>query len=154
MQTTHVPMAELMKVVRLQLKTAGRANLAVTGCSMLPMLRQNRDIVILEPIADSLQAGDIALFQRENGPYVLHRVITVDKRWYVFCGDNQAQCEQVEHGQLVARVTGYIRNGKAYDLKSVGYRLYCWAWVRLFCLRKYYIAIRRRLGRLRVRLFN
>lgn len=154
MQVTRVPMAELMKVIRLQLETAGRANLAVTGCSMLPMLRQGRDIVILEPVANSLQAGDVALYQREDSSYVLHRVITVAKNGYVFCGDNQAEQEQVDHRQLVARVTGYIRNGKEHDLKSAGYRLYCWAWVRLFCLRKYYIAIRRRLGRLRVRLFN
>lgn len=154
MQVTRVPMAELMKVIRLQLETAGRANLAVTGCSMLPMLRQGRDTVILEPVTDPLKAGDIALFQREDGPYVLHRVIIADEDGYIFCGDNQAERERVTHQQLVARMTGYIRNGKEHDLKGLGDRLYCWTWVRLFCLRKYYIATRRRLGRLRGRLFN
>ena len=154
MQTTHVPMAELMKVVRLQLETAGRANLAVTGFSMLPMLRQYRDSVILAPITDCLKSGDIALFQREDGRYVLHRVIAVELEAYIFCGDNQAQRERVGEQQLVARVTGYVRKGKEYGLNSLGYRLYCWACVRLFCVRKYYIALRRRLGRLRSRLSN
>lgn len=154
MQVTRVPMAELMKVIRLQLETAGRANLPVTGCSMLPMLRQGRDTVILAPIIDRLKAGDIALYQRENGIYVLHRVIEADKDGYFFCGDNQAQRERVDHRQLIAHVTGYLRNGREYGLDRLKDRLYCWLWIRFFGLRKYYIALRRGLGRLRRRLFN
>ena len=154
MQTTCVPMAELMKLLRLQLETAGRANLAVTGCSMLPMLRQGRDTVILAPIGDSLKPGDIALFCREDGRYILHRVIAKEPDAYIFCGDNQAQRERVSPGQLEARVIGYMRKGKTYRLKGIGYGLYRWACVRLFFVRKYYIALRRRLGRLRRRLLN
>ena len=70
MQTVEIPMEELIKIVRLQLDTAQRANLTVTGCSMLPMLRQHRDSVILEPIRGRLKPGDIALFQRQNGDLI------------------------------------------------------------------------------------
>lgn len=154
MRTVQVPMAELMKVVRLQLETAERANLAVTGCSMLPMLRQGRDTVVLAPIKGTLAPGDIALYQREGGSYVLHRVITVTQDGYQFCGDNQAQLEFVSQTQLTAVVIGYIRNGKEHTGRSIGARLYRWCQVRLFGLRKYYIALRRRLGCLRRRLLN
>ena len=152
MQTVKVPMDELIKVIRLQLETAGRANLAVTGCSMLPMLRQNRDTVILAPITGELKPGNVALFQRENGSYVLHRVIAVTPEGYRFCGDNQAQLEQVAQDQLIAVVVGYIRNGKEYTSNRLDHGLYCWWQVRLFGLRKYYIALRRKLGKLRRRL--
>lgn len=154
MQTLEVPMEELIKVIRLQLETAGQANLTVTGCSMLPMLRQHRDSVILVPVEGQLRPGDIALFQRENGRYVLHRVITVSKSGYLFCGDNQAELEEVSQQQLIAQVAGYVRKGKKRRMNGVGYRLYRWSRVRLFFMRKYYIALRRRLGRLRQRLFN
>ena len=154
METAQVPMAELMKILRLQLETAGRTNLAVTGCSMLPMLRQGRDTVILAPIEGELKPGEIALFRREDGRYVLHRVIATEPEGYIFCGDNQAQPEQVAHRQLEARVIGYMRKGKEHGLTGIGYRLYRWALVRLFPVRKYYIALRRRLGNWRRRLLN
>ena len=154
MQTVKIPMRELMKVIRLQLEAGGRANLAVTGCSMLPIFRQDRDTVILAPITGRLKPGDVALFRRENESYVLHRVITITPEGYQFCGDNEAQLEQVSHGQLEAIVVGYIRNGKEYTGNRPDHRLYCWSKVRLFGLRKYYIALRRRLGNLRRRLFD
>lgn len=154
MQTVQVPMAELIKVIRLQLETAGRANLAVTGCSMLPMLRQGRDTVILAQVSETLKPGAIALYQRENGSYVLHRVIAVTAGGYQFCGDNQDQLEFVAQTQLTAVVVGYIRNGKEHTDRGPGDRIYRWCQVRLFGIRKYYIAFRRKLGRLRRRLFN
>lgn len=154
MQTVQIPMEELMKVVQLQLSTAGRANLAVTGCSMLPMLRQGRDQVILTPVNGDLKPGDIALYQRENGMYVLHRVIRVTANGYRFCGDNQAQLETVTREQLKAVVAGYIRKGKEYRGNGLGDRLYRWCQVHLFGTRTYYIALRRKLGRLRQRLFK
>ena len=154
MQTLQIPMEELIKVVRLQLETAGRANLTVTGYSMLPLLRQYRDAVILAPVSGSLKPGDIALFQRESGQYVLHRVISVTPEGYRFCGDNQAEPETVTQTQLTAVVVGYIKNGKERTGNGLGDRLYRWCQVHLFGIRKYYIALRRRLGRLRGRLFN
>ena len=154
MQTVQIPMAELIKVIRLQLETAGRATLAVTGYSMLPKLRQGRDTVILAPVSGQLKLGDIALYQRENGSYVLHRVVSVTPEAYSFCGDNQAELEPVTHQQLIAVVSGYIRSGKEYSGEGIGDRLYRWCQVHLFGLKKYYIALRRRLGRLRRRLIN
>ena len=154
MQTVEIPMEELVKILRLQLDTAGQAYLTVTGCSMLPMLRHHRDSVVLEPIRGRLEPGDIALYRRENGRYVLHRVISVTPEGYLFCGDNQAATEAVLETQLVALVVGYHRDGKKKTLQSFWYRLYRWRRVRLFFLRKYYIALRRRLGCLRRRLFK
>ena len=143
-----------MPLIRESLGQGQSVRFSPRGTSMLPMLRQGRDTVILAPITDRLKAGDIALYQRENGIYVLHRVIEADKDGYFFCGDNQAQRERVDHRQLIAHVTGYLRNGREYGLDRLKDRLYCWLWIRFFGLRKYYIALRRGLGSLRRRLFN
>lgn len=154
MQTVEVPMEALIQVIRLQLETAGQSDLTVTGCSMLPMLRQYRDSVRLVPVDGKLKPGDIALFQRDDGSYVLHRVISLTADGYRFCGDNQAVLEEVSHGQLVARAAGYTKKGKVRTMNGLGYRLYRWSRVKLFFTRKYDIAIRRRLGRLRRKLFK
>lgn len=141
-------MDSLIQIIRLQLETAKKANLTVTGCSMLPMLRQYRDSVVLAPVTGKLQQGDIALYRRGDGSYILHRIIRLTAEGYLFCGDNQAQLEFVRQDQLIAVVTGYTKNGQRRDLDRVGYRLYCFAAVKLFCIRKYYIWLRRRFGRM------
>lgn len=151
MQTVRVPMESLIQVILLQLETGGKANLTVTGYSMLPMLRQYRDSVLLEPVKGALQPGDIGLFRRDSGRYVLHRVIRQTPEGYLFCGDNQAKLEPVRRDQLIARVCGYIRKGKNHQLDETGYRLYCWLSLRLFGIRKYYIRLRRGIGCLRRR---
>lgn len=154
MKTVRVPMESLIEVILLQLKTGQKANLTVTGYSMLPMLRQYRDTVQLKPIEGMLRPGDIALYRRDNGRYVLHRVIRLTSEGYLFCGDNQAELEPVRQDQLIALVAEYVKNGKPHTLDEIGYRLYCFVWVRLFCVRKYYIWLRRWLGGLRSRLLK
>ncbi len=151
-QTVVVPMESLAEVIVLQLKNGGRANLMVTGSSMMPMLYSRRDSVTLIPAAQQQKQGDIILYRRENGQYVLHRIIKVVDGGYICCGDNQYEREEVAQQQLIAVVEGFVRNGKAYTPDNMSYRLYTAVWVGLFPLRRYYIALRRRLGRLRSRL--
>lgn len=151
MRAVKVPVESLMEVIRLQLETAHLANLVVSGCSMLPMLREYKDTVQLKPITGRLKPGEIALYCRDNGSYVLHRVIRLSGEAYLFCGDNQAELETVRQDQLIAVVTGYTKKGKLHSLQEPEYRIYCWFWVKLFCMRKYYIRLRRWLGRLRNR---
>lgn len=154
MKAVRIPMESLMEVVTLQLQNGQLANLVVSGSSMLPMLREYRDAVQLKPISDRLQPGDIGLYRRDNGKYVLHRVIRLSGEAYLFCGDNQAELETVRHDQLIALVVGYTKKGKLHSIREPGYRFYSWLWVKLFCLRKHYIRLRRWLARLRNRIFR
>lgn len=154
MKTVRIPMESLIEVILLQLKTGQKSNLTVTGYSMMPMLHQYRDAVLLKPIDGALRPGDIALYKRDNGKYILHRVIRLTREGYLFCGDNQAVLEPVRHDQLIALVDSYTKKGKHRQLNEMGYRLYCFVWVRLFCIRKYYIRLRRWLGRLHSRLIS
>lgn len=153
-KTRSIPMDNLFELVLLQLENGGRARLRVTGCSMEPMLRNLRDSVELIPVSGKLNKGQIALYRRANGQYVLHRIITVTEDGYICCGDNQAMREPVSHDQLLAVVDGFVRKGKKYTLNAWGYRLYTALFVGLFPLRRYYIAIKRRFARLRNKLFR
>lgn len=148
MQIRTIPMEELSELVMLQLEKGGRARLTVTGWSMQPLLYNRRDVVELVPVSGKQKPGDIILYRRENGQYVLHRIIALSQEGYICSGDNQAVREPVAHDQLLAVVDGFIRKGKSYTLNAPGYRLYATVWVKLFFLRKPYIAIRRRIGRL------
>lgn len=152
MQTVVIPMESLAEVILLQLQNGGKANLTVTGSSMMPMLRHRKDSVFLVPVAHRQKPGDIILYLRDNGQYILHRIIRLAGEGYICCGDNQYEPEQVEHRQLIAVVEEFTRKGKHYTIETCGYRLYTALWIRLFFLRKPYIALRRHFGRLRSRL--
>lgn len=147
-QTYTLPMQELVELVKLQLSEGGFAKLTVTGCSMLPMLRDGRDTVDLIPVDKLQKKGAVILYRRENGQYVLHRIIQVCGGSYICSGDNQYMREPVAQTQLIAVVNGFTRKGRHYTCKHFGYSVYTAAMVGLFFLRRPYIALRRMLGRL------
>lgn len=147
-ETKCLPMEELVPLLEIQLQNGGKARLTVTGYSMMPMLRNRRDSVVLITPQAACKLGDIILYRRENGSYVLHRIIALREDGYICCGDNQAEREPVGQEQILAVVEGFNRKGKYYSVKHFGYRLYADIWVKGFVLRRPYIAVRRRLGRL------
>lgn len=142
-----IPMEELFKVIRLQLENGGRARLTVTGRSMLPQLRAYRDSVELIPVSGRQKNGRIILYRRENGQFVLHRIVRQTEDGYICCGDNEAVRESVKHTQLLAVVDGLTRKGKRISMEHIGYRMYTALWVGLFPLRGLYIGIRRFCGK-------
>lgn len=150
--TVTVPMESLAEVIELQLQRGGRANLTVTGSSMMPLFRNRQDSVILRRVEGRQEKGEIILYRRDNGQYVLHRIIGLSPHGYVCCGDNQYERENVRQDQLIGVVESFVRKGKSYALSHPGYRFYKAVWVGLFPLRRGYITLRRPLGRMRTRL--
>lgn len=144
-----ISMEALAELIRLQLKERGRASLTVTGDSMYPMLHNCRDQVELIPVSCRQEEKDVILYCRDNGRYILHRIVALTRDGYICCGDNQWKKEFVRHDQLLAVVDGFTRNEKKYTLHHVGYRLYAAVWVGLFPIRRHLLALRRCLGRLR-----
>ena len=56
---------------------------------------------------------DVVLYKRDNGKYILHRIIDVDSNGYVMCGDNQFIKELVrKKKQILAVMTGFYRDKK------------------------------------------
>ena len=147
-ETHAIPMESLAELIQLQLDNGGRAKLTVTGCSMLPMLRNRLDVVELIPVSGKQKKGDVILYHRDNGQYVLHRIIAVDEQGYICCGDNQFMREPIKQDQLIAVVDSFTRKGRYYSVSAFGYRIYTAVWVGLFPLRRCYLAVRRPLGRL------
>ena len=101
------------------------------GVSMLPLLRQGRDLFTLEKKGDArCKVGDVVLY-RADGKYVLHRVVEVRENDYVILGDN---CVRREFGitddDIIGVMTGYVRGGKEHSVSDPGYRLYSAVWLR------------------------
>ena len=101
------------------------------GVSMLPLLRQGKDLFILEKKkSERFKIGDVVLYRRNN-KYVLHRIIDVRENDYVILGDN---CTEKEYGiknvDILAIMTGFIRNGKKYSINDFIYKIYLLIWLK------------------------
>ena len=104
------------------------------GISMEPMLRQNRDLVIIRVPSSRLKKYDVALYRR-NSNYVLHRVIGVKEDHYLIRGDNTYRVETVPDEDVIGVLAGFRRNGKEISTDSIGYRIYVRVWHAVYPLR-------------------
>ena len=115
-----------------ELNNKGRLIYTNVGDSMLPLIKQGRDLLIIErprkwqsSAERKLKKGDVALYKRENGQYVLHRVIGVRENDYVFCGDNRINEEYgISDDRVIGLLTGIVRNGKEISQYGFGNRIY------------------------------
>ena len=139
-------MEDLMPMFREQLQAGHSVKFSPQGISMLPMLRQGRDSVVLSPPPERLKKYDLPLYIRDNGKYVLHRVIKVGET-YTCMGDNQFVPEPgLRHDQMIGVVTAFYRDDKEHSVQDISYRLYCRGWHHSRPLRHFW---RRGMGWLR-----
>jgi hypothetical protein len=129
MEVCRIPMEELYPVLDAQLQR-GEAQLPVTGISMTPTLRGGRDLVRLRKLEDRPKRGDILLYRRDNGQYILHRALR-GGNGVVCCGDRQFEKEPVRTEQILAVVTAFCRKGKWHSTSAPFYRLYVFFWMIL-----------------------
>lgn len=109
------------------------------GDSMLPLIRQGKDLVLIsEKPEGRLKKYDVPLYKRDNGQYVLHRILKVRENDYVLCGDNRWQKETgISDRQIIGVLTAVIRNGKKLPITDFRYRLYMHLWCDLFFARAF-----------------
>lgn len=122
-----------------------QVTIPVKGYSMLPFIRGQKDLVILEK-AGEIRPDDIVLF-RYAGRYVMHRILSVNGDAVDIMGDGVPyNHEHVTRSQVLAKAVTILRNGKkavdpyaASELRKVHF------WQRLRPLRRYILFIYRHL---------
>ena len=107
------------------------------GDSMLPLIRQGRDLLLISRKPEGrLNQYDVPLYRRDSGQYVLHRILQVRKDDYVLCGDNRWQRETgISDRHIIGVLTAVIRDGKQLPVTDWRYRLYVHLWCGLFPVR-------------------
>lgn len=96
----------------------------VVGTSMMPLLRQGKDLVKVIPFTGKLLKYDIALFKRPTGEYVLHRVTKIKKDFYVICGDNRFLREKIPSEWIIGVAESVFINDeeiKMSDSRQMNY---------------------------------
>ncbi len=110
------------------LKEKPEVAVLTSGVSMRPMLREHRDVVIIERVQRPLRVNDVPLYRRPNeSRLVLHRILKIRRDGgYVIRGDNLLVNEyNVKDEDIVGVLKAFYRDGKYYDCaKSIPYKLY------------------------------
>lgn len=95
------------------------------GDSMMPLLRQHRDLIVIKLIAEPPKKNDAVLFKRPSGAYVLHRIIKVCKHGnYRIAGDNRCYSELVPKEWIIGILSEVIRDGRHISVDSEEYKAY------------------------------
>ncbi len=93
------------------------------GVSMLPMLKNRRDTIVVLPKTERLKPLDVALYRRGDA-YVLHRVLEVCEWGYIIRGDNCYTDEKIPEGAVIGVLAEFFRKGKHYTCENEKYQKY------------------------------
>jgi len=120
------------------LETGKSLSIPITGGSMSPFLLQGRDRVQLAPVQRLPQKGDIALFQREDGQFILHRICRVEShKKYWFIGDAQMHREgPIYREKIVGIVCAAYRKGKWIQRGDFWWEFFAHAWLWVIPVRR------------------
>lgn len=110
--------------------------LVISGNSMAPFLKHGRDTVYLSGITQPPKKGDIVLYRRGNGQYILHRIYRQRGQTYELVGDGQWGIEPgIRPEQLLAVVNTVRRKEKLLRKGSFCWEFFEHLWLALLPVR-------------------
>ena len=111
------------------------------GVSMLPMLKNRRDTIVVKPKTERLKRFDVALYKRGEA-YILHRVLQPIDGGYIIRGDNCYADENVPEEAVIGVLTEFFRKDKHYDCTDKKYLRYVKRRVGTYKIRRVYVRVK------------
>lgn len=106
------------------------------GYSMLPLLRQKKDLIeIRKKEPGRCKKYDVVLYKRDK-KYILHRILRVLPDGYVVAGDhNTFLDDNITDDMILGVMTKVIRDGKTITPDNIRYKLYAHLWCDVYPIR-------------------
>ena len=124
--TCEMKMEDMLPLILDSLNSKGNFIFFPKGISMLPTIVQLEDRVkLINP--ENIKKYHIALYRRNDGHFVLHRVVRVHKNGtFTMSGDNQLSLEHdIKKEQIIALVSEIIHsNGKTVSCTGINNSIY------------------------------
>ena len=139
------------------LEKNGTLTYSNVGVSMMPLLKQGRDLFTLTKLKKGERPAkyDAVLYRRPPNKYVLHRVIKVLPEGYVIRGDNCVKKEfAVTDNDMLAVMTSFVHKGKEHAVTEPGYKFYSRFIVFIHPLVSLKLQARRVLGKVYHKIFK
>ena len=129
MNCKKVSFENLYPIIERTIQAGNEFSFCAFGSSMLPFIRNGKDLVTLGPVSDEFKKNDVIFYRRANGQFVLHRIVAAHEHGvYDLCGDNQGYVEKgISSRQIIAKLVRLERNEKEINLNSFPAKLwYLW----------------------------
>ena len=116
-------------------------SIPIAGSSMTPFLIDGRDQVFVKAPVDPICRGDVVLYRRSDGSYILHRVYRVhddgDITTYDMIGDAQNKIEQgIQRKQILAVATRIQRKGRIMEPDCFFWWFFQHIWIGIIPFRR------------------
>ena len=111
------------------------------GVSMLPMLKNRRDTIVVKPKTERLKRFDVALYKRGEA-YVLHRVLGAVDGGYIIRGDNCYEDENVPEDAVIGVLTEFFRKNKHILCTDKKYIRYAEKRLKTYKFRRFFVRIK------------
>ena len=136
-------MADLVPIICEFLAEGKNVTITARGNSMRPTLADSRDRLTLSPCdPHDLCVGDVVLYRRDSGGYVVHRIVEKEKDCFTMMGDCQANREKnIRTDQVLAKLTSFVRKGRAVSCADKGYLRFTRFWTGSYFWRRVYIRL-------------
>ena len=124
-----------------QLAEHGRLIYTNVGVSMMPLLREGKDIMIIDRIdGHDCKKYDAVFFVRpwvhKRGRYVVHRILKCNEDGtYYIVGDHDTRGETVKPENILGKLTAVVRNGKTINVTDKKYLFYVHLWCDFYPVR-------------------
>ena len=118
------------------IKTKGYIAYTNVGYSMMPLLRQKKDIIeIHDKGSERCKKYDVILY-KSGDRYILHRILKVLPDRYVVAGDHNTFLDPpVTDDMIVGVMTQVIRDGKSITPDNFWYKMYVHLWCDFYPIR-------------------
>ena len=95
------------------LNESGVLSFVPSGNSMWPFIKNRKQTVIVKKSDGTFKENDVVFFCREDGSFVLHRVMQVFPDYLIVRGDSQINPEKVQIEKVFGILDGFYK-GKKY----------------------------------------
>lgn len=139
----------MMDAVRKLIDSGKTVTISLKGNSMNPFIVHLRDSMTLRKATDAdVRKGTVALVLTDDGHYVLHRIYAVDGDVITMLGDgNVKMTEKCTRANIIGVMQSLDRKGHTVTPESREWKLYSRLWNFLTPVRRYPLALWRRLHR-------
>jgi len=134
----------MSKVLEDELKNKGFIVISNKGNSMLPLIRQGKDLMVIVSKPNRRIRPLEAVFYRRGNKYLLHRVLFRRKNDYIIGADNRIYGEKgITDDDILGVLSAVIRDkNKEIKVQSIPYKFYVLFWYFIYPIRFIFMAYR------------
>lgn len=139
---------EYVSVLKNLVEEGKEVGILIAGSSMEPFLKHGQDYIYFKAPDRELEKGDMVFYRRDNGQYIMHRIVNITSEGYYLLGDNQVIVEgPLRRDQIFAIVTKVKRKGRILEPDNLQWKFYAKVWPKTTPVRSLWGRIKRKIIR-------